>query len=98
MEDGRPQHPIRAEALAPVVAQFRDDGIRFDIGMVFPVFSARLDRLCDLVHGEGITGCAVMLFTWPKAGAGAAPQSRRATARTPLSVATLPKTDTALAS
>ena len=37
MEDGRPQHPIRAEALAPVVEQFRDDGIRFDMGMVFPV-------------------------------------------------------------
>ena len=37
MEDGRPQHPISAEALAPVVDQFRDDGIRFDMGMVFPV-------------------------------------------------------------
>lgn len=37
MEDGRPLHPIRAEALAPVVEQFRDDGIRFDMGMVFPV-------------------------------------------------------------
>ena len=37
MEDGRPQHPISASALAPVVEQFRNDGIRFDMGMVFPV-------------------------------------------------------------
>ncbi len=35
--DGRPQHPISAEALAPVVQQFRNDGRRFDMGMVFPV-------------------------------------------------------------
>ncbi|QBY01170.1 nitrate ABC transporter substrate-binding protein [Rhodophyticola sp. CCM32] len=37
MEDGRPQHPISAEALVPVVEQFRDEGTRFDMGMVFPV-------------------------------------------------------------
>ena len=37
MEDGRPQHPISAEALVPVVEEFRNDGIRFDMGMVFPV-------------------------------------------------------------
>jgi len=37
MEDGRPQHPISAEALVPVVEEFRDQGIRFDMGMVFPV-------------------------------------------------------------
>ncbi len=35
--EGRPQHPISAEALAPVVQQFRNDGRRFDMGMVFPV-------------------------------------------------------------
>ncbi len=35
--EGRPQHPFRAEALAPVVQQFRNDGRRFDMGMVFPV-------------------------------------------------------------
>ncbi len=35
--DGRPQHPISAAALAPVVQQFRNDGRRFDMGMVFPV-------------------------------------------------------------
>ena len=37
MEDGRPQHPISAEALAPVVDQFRDEGKPFNMGMVFPV-------------------------------------------------------------
>ncbi len=37
MDDGRPQHPISAEALVPVVEQFRDEGVRFDMGMVFPV-------------------------------------------------------------
>ncbi|MCA2012974.1 ABC transporter substrate-binding protein [Cereibacter sphaeroides] len=37
MDDGRPQHPISAAALAPVVEEFRDEGRRFDMGMVFPV-------------------------------------------------------------
>jgi nitrate/nitrite transport system substrate-binding protein len=37
MDDGRPQHPISASALVPVVEQFRDEGTRFDMGMVFPV-------------------------------------------------------------
>ncbi|MCG6902611.1 MAG: ABC transporter substrate-binding protein [Rhodobacter sp.] len=37
MEDGRPQHPISASALAPVVATYKDQGIPFDMGMVFPV-------------------------------------------------------------
>ncbi|KZY42534.1 nitrate ABC transporter substrate-binding protein [Roseovarius sp. HI0049] len=37
MEDGRPQHPISAEALAPVVEAFRAEGKPFNMGMVFPV-------------------------------------------------------------
>jgi len=37
MADGRPQHPISAAALAPVVAKFRDAGRPFNMGMVFPV-------------------------------------------------------------
>ena len=37
MADGRPQHPISAEALVPVVEQFRDEGKPFNMGMVFPV-------------------------------------------------------------
>ena len=37
MDDGRPQHPISAEALVPVVEEFRNQGRRFDMGMVYPV-------------------------------------------------------------
>ena len=37
MEDGRPQHPISAEALKPVVDKYRADGKPFNMGMVFPV-------------------------------------------------------------
>ncbi|WP_341368697.1 CmpA/NrtA family ABC transporter substrate-binding protein [Yoonia sp. BS5-3] len=37
MEDGRPQHPISAEALAPVVEDYKDQGLPFNMGMVFPV-------------------------------------------------------------
>ena len=37
MEDGRPQHPISAEALKPVVEDFQSRGEPFNMGMVFPV-------------------------------------------------------------
>ena len=37
MDDGRPVHPISAEALAPVVEQFQEEGRPFNMGMVFPV-------------------------------------------------------------
>ena len=37
MADGRPQHPISASALAPVVESYKDQGIAFNMGMVFPV-------------------------------------------------------------
>lgn len=37
MDDGRPQHPISAAALAPVVEDYKDRGIPFNMGMVFPV-------------------------------------------------------------
>jgi len=36
-EDGLPQHPISAEALAPVVETYRSEGKPFNMGMVFPV-------------------------------------------------------------
>ncbi|MGB5941864.1 MAG: CmpA/NrtA family ABC transporter substrate-binding protein [Leeuwenhoekiella sp.] len=36
-EDGKPQHPISAEALAPVVKEYKDSGKPFKMGMVFPV-------------------------------------------------------------
>ncbi len=37
MDDGRPQHPISASALRPVVESFKDRGEPFNMGMVFPV-------------------------------------------------------------
>jgi len=36
-EDGKPVHPIKADALKPVVDQFKDEGKLFNMGMVFPV-------------------------------------------------------------
>ncbi len=35
--DGKPQHPISAAALKPVIEQYRADGKPFNMGMVFPV-------------------------------------------------------------
>ncbi len=35
--DGRPAHPIQADALKPVVDQFKGEGKPFKMGMVFPV-------------------------------------------------------------
>ena len=35
--DGLPQHPISAEALAPVVEKYKSEGKPFNMGMVFPV-------------------------------------------------------------
>ena len=37
MKDGKPVHPIKADALKPVVKSFRDKGTPFKMGMVFPV-------------------------------------------------------------
>lgn len=37
MDDGRPQHPIKADALKPVVEKYKADGKPFNMGMVFPV-------------------------------------------------------------
>lgn len=35
--DGKPVHPIKADALKPVVEQYRREGKPFNMGMVFPV-------------------------------------------------------------
>ncbi len=35
--DGKPIHPISAEAMKPVVEKFKDEGKPFNMGMVFPV-------------------------------------------------------------
>ncbi len=37
MPDGRPLHPIKADALIPVVEKYRSEGKPFNMGMVFPV-------------------------------------------------------------
>ena len=37
MADGRPQHPISASALKPVVEEYTNRGLPFNMGMVFPV-------------------------------------------------------------
>jgi len=36
-EDGKPVHPIKADALRPVVERYKDEGKPFNMGMVFPV-------------------------------------------------------------
>ncbi|WED27802.1 ABC transporter substrate-binding protein [Vibrio sp. DW001] len=35
--DGKPVHPIKADALKPVVTRYQDQGKPFNMGMVFPV-------------------------------------------------------------
>ena len=35
--DGKPVHPIKADALRPVVEKYKDEGKSFKMGMVFPV-------------------------------------------------------------
>lgn len=35
--DGKPQHPIKADALKPVIASYKEQGKTFNFGMVFPV-------------------------------------------------------------
>ena len=37
LDDGRPQHPVKADYLKPVVESYRDEGKPFKMGMVFPV-------------------------------------------------------------
>lgn len=37
MEGGKPVHPIKADALKPVVDKFKSEGKPFNMGMVFPV-------------------------------------------------------------
>jgi nitrate/nitrite transport system substrate-binding protein len=37
MANGKPVHPIKADALLPVIEQFKSQGKPFNLGMVFPV-------------------------------------------------------------
>jgi len=36
-ENGKPVHPIKADALKPVIEKYKDEGKPFNMGMVFPV-------------------------------------------------------------
>ncbi len=65
MDDGRPQHPISASALAPVVEKYKSEGKPFNLGMVCPVSTHNSDRRYWLAAGglhpgyystENITG------------------------------------------
>ncbi len=37
MKDGKPVHPIKADALKPVIEKYKNEGKSFKMGMVFPV-------------------------------------------------------------
>ncbi len=51
-KDGKPVHPIKAEALAPVVKTFRDGGTPFRMGMVFPVSTHNYELRYWLAAGD----------------------------------------------
>ncbi|MEL6508449.1 MAG: CmpA/NrtA family ABC transporter substrate-binding protein [Pseudomonadota bacterium] len=51
MDDGRPQHPISASAMKPVVESYQDQGIPFNMGMVFPVSTHNYDLRYWLAAG-----------------------------------------------
>ena len=52
MDDGRPLHPIKADALKPVVDQFIDEGKPFNMGMVFPVSTHNYELRYWLASGD----------------------------------------------
>ncbi|MBL3526234.1 MAG: ABC transporter substrate-binding protein [gamma proteobacterium endosymbiont of Lamellibrachia anaximandri] len=50
--DGKPQHPIKADALKPVVEKFKNEGKPFKMGMVFPVSTHNYELRYWLAAGE----------------------------------------------
>ncbi len=36
-DDGKPLHPIKADALKPVIKEYKDKNVQFNMGMVYPV-------------------------------------------------------------
>jgi len=52
MEDGRPQHPISASALKPVVEKYKSEGKPFNMGMVFPVSTHNYELRYWLAAGD----------------------------------------------
>lgn len=52
MADGKPVHPIKADALRPVVDKFRAEGKTFNMGMVFPVSTHNYELRYWLAAGK----------------------------------------------
>ncbi len=52
MADGRPVHPIKADALKPVVEKYKADGKPFNMGMVFPVSTHNYELRYWLAAGD----------------------------------------------
>jgi len=50
--DGKPVHPIKADALKPVVESFKDKGKPFKMGMVFPVSTHNYELRYWLAAGD----------------------------------------------
>jgi len=50
--DGKPIHPIKADALKPVIEAFRDEGKPFNMGMVFPVSTHNYELRYWLAAGD----------------------------------------------
>jgi nitrate/nitrite transport system substrate-binding protein len=51
-KDGKPVHPISADALKPVVEKFKDEGKPFKMGMVFPVSTHNYELRYWLAAGK----------------------------------------------
>ncbi|ASY65584.1 Nitrate ABC transporter, nitrate-binding protein (plasmid) [Sinorhizobium sojae CCBAU 05684] len=51
-DDGKPVHPIKADALKPVVDQFKAQGKPFNLGMVFPVSTHNYELRYWLASGD----------------------------------------------
>jgi nitrate/nitrite transport system substrate-binding protein len=56
MKDGKPVHPIKADALKPVIDKFKAAGKSFKMGMVFPVSTHNYELRYWLAAG-GINTC-----------------------------------------
>jgi len=50
--DGKPVHPIKADALKPVVEEFKAEGKPFNMGMVFPVSTHNYELRYWLAAGD----------------------------------------------
>jgi len=51
-EDGKPVHPIKADALKPVVEKYKSEGKPFNMGMVFPVSTHNYELRYWLAAGD----------------------------------------------